>query len=89
MAFRLRQAATAAADVTQARQPDIRLFNMQPRWETTAAAWSAEALDSVNALRYYDSAGWQTCTPRSAADFSAVAYYFGQMLHDSLQVPVG
>lgn len=89
MAFRLRQAATAAADVPQARQPDIRLFNMQPRWETTAAAWSAEALDSVNALRYYDSAGWQTCTPRSAADFSAVAYYFGQMLHDSLQVPVG
>ena len=32
---------------------------------------------------------WTVCTSASAADFSAVAYYFGKMLQDSLHVPVG
>ncbi len=32
---------------------------------------------------------WTTCTPESTADFSAVGYYFGRQLHQSLGVPVG
>ncbi len=34
-------------------------------------------------------AQWTTCTPETAADFSAVAYYFGRRLHDELKVPIG
>ena len=32
---------------------------------------------------------WQQCNAKSVAEFSAVAYYFGKSLHESLNVPVG
>lgn len=32
---------------------------------------------------------WEACTPATALDFSAVAYYFGRDLRQSLDVPVG
>ena len=33
--------------------------------------------------------GWQICAPGTAQYFSAVAYYFGAMLQEKLNVPVG
>lgn len=32
---------------------------------------------------------WEVCTPQSATDFSAVAYFFGRHLREELDVPVG
>jgi sialate O-acetylesterase len=32
---------------------------------------------------------WSVCTPRSAKSFSAVGYFFGRQLHQTLGVPVG
>ena len=32
---------------------------------------------------------WQACTPTSVKDFSAVGYFFGRQLHQTLDVPVG
>ena len=32
---------------------------------------------------------WALCTPENAADFSAVAYYFGRAIQQNLNVPVG
>lgn len=32
---------------------------------------------------------WQTCTPESAARFSAVGYHFGLRIHEDQKVPVG
>jgi len=32
---------------------------------------------------------WKICTPENIAQFSAVAYYFGRELYDSLDVPIG
>ena len=32
---------------------------------------------------------WKRCDPKSAAETSAVAYYFGKKLHQELKVPVG
>ena len=34
-------------------------------------------------------ARWEVCTPETAAEFSAVAYFFGAELQDKLDVPVG
>jgi sialate O-acetylesterase len=32
---------------------------------------------------------WQVCTPETAATFSAVGYFFGRQLHQTLDVPIG
>ncbi|HZL87112.1 MAG TPA: sialate O-acetylesterase [Pirellulaceae bacterium] len=32
---------------------------------------------------------WEVCTPEAAAQFSAVGYFFGRQLHQTLDVPVG
>lgn len=34
-------------------------------------------------------AGWQICSPETAGNFTAVGYYFGRMLHQELNVPIG
>jgi len=35
------------------------------------------------------SSGWQPCTPKVVANFTAVGYYFGRHLHKELNVPIG
>ena len=34
-------------------------------------------------------ASWNTCTPETIANFSAIGYYFGKRLHQNLDVPIG
>ncbi len=89
MEFALRDALSAKEDIPQAQNNDIRLFDMKFRWEPYAVKWDKSVLDSLNHLQYYTPTTWQTCTPETAARFSAIAYHFGKMLQDSLQVPVG
>ena len=89
MAFKLRQASDAARDLPKAADRGLRLYHMQPRWETDNVEWDSAAVDSVSRLQYYRPSRWVASSPQSAADFSAVAYYTGRMLRDSLRVPVG
>lgn len=38
----------------------------------------------------YDTRGkWETCSPETAGNFSAVAYFFGRKLFEELKIPVG
>lgn len=89
MEFMLRQSVGAEAAVAAAADHDLRFFDMKARWRTDDVAWPASALDSVDNLDYFKETVWKACTPSSARDFSAVAYWFGRRLRDSLQVPVG
>ncbi|MBQ3190335.1 MAG: sialate O-acetylesterase [Bacteroides sp] len=89
MEFYLNWAATAKQDVPQATNDQIRLFDMKARWRTDAVEWQASVLDSLNHLQYFTHAEWTVCSPENAGKFSAIAYYFGKMLQDSLKVPVG
>lgn len=89
MEFMLKATTTAAEDVPAATDDQLRLFDMKGRWLTYAVEWPVSVLDSLNHLQYYKHAQWENATPETARDFSAIAFYFGKMLRDSLQVPVG
>lgn len=65
------------ADLTRltADRPAIRLLDV-------SHLGSQEPLDDVDQP-------WKRCTPETANDFSAVGYYFGVQLQESLGVPIG
>ena len=65
----------SAREIAGATQPQIRLL----RFEKTASSYP---LDDVTAT-------WSLCTPETAANFSAVAYFFGRELQDKEHVPIG
>ena len=68
-------ASNAATAVPAANDPQLRLFIVTKKI----------ALDPQT-----DCGGvWKVCTPDSAAEFSAVGYFFGQELRKSLQKPIG
>ena len=89
MEFLLRQSANASGADSECDDNQLRLYDMKARWRTNPVQWDASVLDSLNHLQYYRNAEWKPATAANASDFSAVAYYFGKMLRDSLNVPVG
>lgn len=89
MAFKVKQAATAQQTLTQCNDNGLRLYNMSPRWETDNVSWDSTALAEMDQLRLFEARPWRVASPESVGDFSAVAYYMGKMLRDSLKVPVG
>ena len=89
MAFKVKQAATAQQALAQCNDNGLRLYNMSPRWETDNVSWDSTALAEVDQLRLFEARPWSIASPESVGDFSAVAYYMGKMLRDSLKVPVG
>ena len=89
MAFKVKQAATAQQTLAQCNDNGLRLYNMSPRWETDNVSWDSTALAEVDQLRLFEARPWSAASPESVCDFSAVAYYMGKMLRDSLKVPVG
>lgn len=72
-----------------ATNPDIRLFNEKCNWLTNDYEWPETALDSVNQLMHFAPAKWEMCNGQNTTEFSAVAFQFGKMLSDSLNVPIG
>ena len=66
----------ADKEIAAANYPDIRLFSVNLR---TAPMPTEEV----------NGGPWQTCTPETIKDFSAVAYFFGRELHGELKVPIG
>lgn len=66
----------AAEELERAAYPSIRLFDI-PHTATTR-----RAIDVA-------SAGWFPVTPESVRNFSAVGYFFGRALAESLDVPIG
>ena len=85
MEFEVRQ----SSDATPRPDAGLRLYDMKCNWRTDNVDWPASALDSVNRLQYFAPTRWMPTSDAAIARFSAVGYAFGQMLRDSLQVPIG
>jgi sialate O-acetylesterase len=76
MTYALNSATGGPEETAHADYPEIRLFTVPRRIAVRARD---------NSL----SASWKICSPESAKDFSAVAYFFARELHRRLGVPVG
>ncbi len=76
MEFPLNRANTAALDLPQATNSQIRLLMIRKR-------------SSEYAMPDADTDGWTASTPQTAADFSAVAWYFARDLAAREHVTVG
>ena len=75
MEFKLRRAAGADEEISKATNDSIRFFKV-------GRQISRDAAGDVRG-------SWQKCTPDTAADFSAVAYYFARDLQKATGVPIG
>jgi sialate O-acetylesterase len=75
MEFRLRRSAAAEEEIPRAAHDGIRLFKV-------GRQIASEPADEVRGE-------WQRCTPETAAEFSAVAYYFAREVHRETGVPIG
>jgi len=77
MEMSVHESAEAKTEIKAANHPSIRLFDI-PR----PAAMASDPQDDVVGQ-------WQACSPETIGDFSAVGYYFGREIHQSINVPVG
>lgn len=89
MEFSTGQALDVADDIAASADADLRLYDMEALHPTDNVAWPVEYLDSLNHLQYYAPTTWKKASPESVRRFSAIGYFFGKMLRDSLDVPVG
>ncbi|QPH40561.1 GDSL-type esterase/lipase family protein [Pedobacter endophyticus] len=89
MAFPLKSSLTGKATMNSLDgNLPIRLLKFNALAETDNIAWGGATLDSINALKYF-SGNWAKPEPATVADFSAVAYYFGEKIVRDERVPVG
>jgi sialate O-acetylesterase len=75
MEWPLINAKDGATAVAQANYPEIRLFTVEKHT-------SASLLDDVKGH-------WVITTPETVGQFSAVAYFFGRELYQTLKTPIG
>jgi sialate O-acetylesterase len=86
MEFHLGNTMKAKDAVAAANYPQIRLLHVKKVKADKAAKDVVIEGDKPGAKP--DSA-WKHCTPKTAPNFAAVLYFFGQRLHKELDVPVG
>ncbi|MBW8334682.1 MAG: hypothetical protein K0M40_21885 [Prolixibacteraceae bacterium] len=88
MEFPLKDAANASVDISKSDNTNIRLFNLKGIVRPDDTKWDSLSLDKINKLEFFEGK-WESCQAGSAVDFSAIGYYFGKMLNENLNVPVG
>ena len=75
MQFSMATVLDSTADIAAAHHPHLRLFNASLNFSDTP-------IDEIGG-------SWVECSPRTVRGFSAVGYYFGRRLQETLDVPVG
>lgn len=78
----------SAERARRASDPQLRLLNRTPLHAAGPRPVSEEILERWQANEHHRGT-WAVNSPESAPDFSAVAWHFGHMLRQHLDVPVG
>ena len=76
MQWRVNSSSDADLERLAAKHPQLRMINY-PQVGAQEPIWS------------HDDRQWQVCTPETVGGFSAVGYFFGRQLMETLDVPVG
>jgi sialate O-acetylesterase len=77
MEWRVRQSTNAKEEIASAKHPLIRHIKIERKLSTKPES-DVPSRD-----------GWQVCSPKVVANFTAVGYYFGRYLQKELNVPIG
>ncbi len=88
MEFELKGSENGPTEARNASDNKLRFFNYKGFVRTNDIAFDSLSLRRINDLDYFEGS-WQTCSPETAPDFSAIGYYFGRSLRRELDVPVG
>jgi sialate O-acetylesterase len=88
MLFRLDQSFEAKKIIENSANKNIRVLQLNAIEETNDVAWDSATLDKTNKLQYF-TGNWNECNPKSAANFSAIAYFFGKKIQLEENVPIG
>ena len=88
MEWNLSQSASARTAIPVAKHKRLRLFNFKGIARGGGEIYSPSQIKRLTPRRFCEGQ-WQTCSPDSAAEFSAVGYFFGQKLLANLDMPVG
>lgn len=75
MEWKVRQSVNPDEEANNANYPEIRFF-------TARKGISETPLEEIGGQ-------WVICTPQTAANFSAVAYFFGRDLYQQIKTPIG
>lgn len=78
-----REAAAAAGDSL------LRIYDMKEIARTDTDLWADSICAKMDRLEHYKATKWLPATPQTVEHLSAIAYFFGKELRDSLKVPVG
>lgn len=88
MEWMLQQSANAEDALRQAEQADLRLLKLNAGARGSSGVYGSEQIGRLSPNSFFEGA-WQTASPASASTFSAVGWYFGRLIQESLGVPVG
>jgi hypothetical protein len=88
MQLRLDQSFKGAEEAENANDGSLRLMNYHGIVSTSDKCWDTSELKCVNDFNYFNGS-WKINSPAEASSFSAIAWYFGKVLREKLQVPVG
>lgn len=88
MLFRLNEATEGKKAMYAAKNSRLRFLQLNGLRETDNSTWDSIELKNTNQLKYF-SGHWQTSTPETAAQFSAIGYFFGEKIQKETGVPIG
>ncbi|MFA5244919.1 MAG: GDSL-type esterase/lipase family protein [Pedobacter sp.] len=88
MAFELKHSVNAAQEIRQSENKNLRLLKLKNLRQTDNTVWDPVTLEKTNKLQFF-SGQWLPAEEKSAADFSAVAYYFAKQIQNTENIPIG
>jgi sialate O-acetylesterase len=72
------------------KSSNLRLFHLKKIHNMYNAPFTKEQFAAVDQFKFFEKGHWVSSNPNYAAEFSAVAYYFAELLQDSLpEIPIG